>query len=174
MVENVLVGSEDPVRKPIVAHELPDVFDGIELGAFRRQRHERDVRRHDERVGSMPSGLIEQQHGVRSGRHRGGDLGEMERHALGVAAGQDEARRFAFVWADGAVNVGGLGPLILWCKGACPAPGPTACDAVLLADPRLVLPPNLYGRTARERRPDRCQLGREVFLKAGMASASWV
>ena len=122
----------------------------------------------------MPSGLIEQQHGVRSPRHRGGDLGEMERYALGVAAGQDEARRFAFVRADGAVNVGGLGPLILWCRGACPAPGPTACDAVLLADPCLVLPPNLYGRTARERRPDRCQLGGEVFLKAGIASASWV
>ena len=92
-----------------------------------------------------------------SGRLRGGDLGEMERHALGVAAGQDEARRFAFGRTDGAVNVGGLGPLILWCRGACPAPGPTACDAVLLADPRLVLPPDLY-----------------VFLKAGMALASWV
>jgi len=39
----------------------------------------------------MPSSLIEQQHGVRSGRHRDCDLGEMERHALGVAAGQDEA-----------------------------------------------------------------------------------
>ncbi len=34
MVENVLVGSEDPVRKPIVAHELPDVLDRIQLGAF--------------------------------------------------------------------------------------------------------------------------------------------
>ncbi len=122
----------------------------------------------------MPSSLIEQQHGVRSGRHRGGDLGEMERHALGVAAGQDEARCFAFVWADGAVNVGGLGPLVLRRRRACPASGPTACDAVLLANPSLILPPDFYGRTARERRPDRCQLGGEVFLKAGMASASWV
>jgi len=34
MVENVLVGSENPVRKPIVAHELPDALDGIDLGAF--------------------------------------------------------------------------------------------------------------------------------------------
>jgi len=34
MVENVFVGSENPVRKPIVAHNLPDVLDRIELGAF--------------------------------------------------------------------------------------------------------------------------------------------
>lgn len=87
MVEDVLVGSEDAVREPVVSHELPDVFDRIELGAFRRQRHERDVGGHDERVRAMPSSLIEQQHGVRAGRHRGGDFGEMQRHALGVAAG---------------------------------------------------------------------------------------
>jgi hypothetical protein len=35
----------------------------------------------------MPSSLIEQQHGVRAWRHRGRDLGKMERHALGVATG---------------------------------------------------------------------------------------
>lgn len=87
VIKDVLIGSKDPVREPVIAHELPDVFDGIELGAFRRQRHQRDVRRHDERVGAVPSSLIEQQHGVCAGRHRGSDLGEMERHALGVAAG---------------------------------------------------------------------------------------
>jgi hypothetical protein len=87
MVEDVLVGLEDPVREPVIAHELPDVFDGIELGAFRRQRDERDVRRHDERVGAVPSSLIQEQNGVGTGRHRGRDLGEMERHPLGVAAG---------------------------------------------------------------------------------------
>src|SRR5580704_15652648 len=43
MVEDVVVGLEDAVREPIVAHELPDVLDRIELGRFRRQRQERDV-----------------------------------------------------------------------------------------------------------------------------------
>ena len=34
-----------------------------------------------------------------------------------------------------------------------------------LADPRLVLSPQLYGRPAGERRPDCCHLGGEVFLE---------
>ena len=38
MVEDVVVGFENAVRQPVVAHELPDVFDRVELGAFRRQR----------------------------------------------------------------------------------------------------------------------------------------
>ena len=32
VVEDVLVGSEDPVREPVVAHELPDVLDRVQLG----------------------------------------------------------------------------------------------------------------------------------------------
>jgi hypothetical protein len=42
-----------------VAHELPDVFDRIELGALWWQRDEGDVGGHDERVRAMPSRLIE-------------------------------------------------------------------------------------------------------------------
>jgi hypothetical protein len=38
MVEDVLVESEDAVRKPVVAHEAPDVLDRVELGRFGRQR----------------------------------------------------------------------------------------------------------------------------------------
>ena len=34
MVEDVVVGFEDAVRQPVVAHELPDVFDRVELGAL--------------------------------------------------------------------------------------------------------------------------------------------
>ena len=40
MVEDIVVGFEDAVRQPIVAHELPDVLDRIELGAFGRQRQQ--------------------------------------------------------------------------------------------------------------------------------------
>ncbi len=32
VVENILVGFEDPVREPVVAHELPDVLDRVQLG----------------------------------------------------------------------------------------------------------------------------------------------
>jgi len=34
MVEDVLVGPEDAIRKPVVAHELPDVLDRVQLGGF--------------------------------------------------------------------------------------------------------------------------------------------
>ena len=32
MVDEIVVGFEDAVREPIVAHELPDVFHRVELG----------------------------------------------------------------------------------------------------------------------------------------------
>ncbi len=32
VVEDILVGFEDPVREPVVAHELPDVLDRVQLG----------------------------------------------------------------------------------------------------------------------------------------------
>ena len=59
VVEDVVVGSEDAVGEPVVAHELPDVLDRVELGAFRRQRDDGDVGRHDEVRRQVPAGLIE-------------------------------------------------------------------------------------------------------------------
>ena len=32
MVDDVVVGFEDAVRQPVVAHELPDVLDGLSSG----------------------------------------------------------------------------------------------------------------------------------------------
>ena len=37
MVDDVVVGIEDAVGQPVVAHELPDVLDRIELGRAWRQ-----------------------------------------------------------------------------------------------------------------------------------------
>src|SRR5215207_5477414 len=45
MLKNVVVGAKDAVWEPVVADELPDVFDRVEFGAFGRQRDKRDVRR---------------------------------------------------------------------------------------------------------------------------------
>ena len=61
----------------------------------------------------MPSGLIEEQHGMRAGCDGGGYLGEMECHAFGVAAGQDERRALAFGGTDRAIDIGRRGALIL-------------------------------------------------------------
>src|SRR5712692_11284713 len=59
MLKDVVVGAEDAVGEPVVADELPDVFNRVEFRAFGRQRDERDVWRHDELVGQVPSGLVE-------------------------------------------------------------------------------------------------------------------
>ena len=48
VVDEIIVRFEDAVGEPVVAHELPDVLDRVELGAFRRQGDNGDVGRHDE------------------------------------------------------------------------------------------------------------------------------
>ena len=86
----------------------------VQFRAFRRPRQQRDVLWHNEGRGAVPSGLIEQQHGMRAWRHGGRDFREVKRHALGVAAGQDERRPpfdklrtcLAFGRTDRAIDAG--------------------------------------------------------------------
>ena len=173
LVEDVVVGFEDAVRQPVIAHELPDVFDRVEFGALRRQRHERYVGRNDQRPRAVPPRLVEQQHGMSARCYGSRYLGEVEPHALGVAPWQHQTGAFALGGADRAIDIGRGRALILGCRRPGTAPGPSPRDAVLLANPRFVLPPQLYGRAPWERCFDRCRLGGEVFLNAGMASTSW-
>jgi len=64
MIDEIVVGFEDAVGKPVVAHELPDILDRIELGAFWRQRKDGDVGRHEDSSRQVPAGLIDQKDGV--------------------------------------------------------------------------------------------------------------
>ena len=100
-VKVIVVGFEDAVRQPVVAHELPDVFDRVELGAFGRQRHEGDIGRDDQPRREMPACLAEYQHGVSAGCDAGGYLGMVKRQPFGVAAGQDQASTFALGRTEG-------------------------------------------------------------------------
>jgi hypothetical protein len=106
VVDDVVVGLENAVREPVVAHELPDVFHRIEFGTFRRQGDDGDVGRHDETHRHVPACLINQEHGVGAWRDSLGDLGEMQVHRLGVAGGQDQGCALALLRADGAKDVG--------------------------------------------------------------------
>src|ERR1700687_4367713 len=173
VLKDIVVGAEDTVGEPIVADELPDVFDRVEFGRFRRQRHQGDVGGNDELIGEGHSGRVEQQHGVGSRRHRLGDLGQMQRHRGGVAARQDEAGPGSSSRADGAEDVGRTGPLIVRCRGPRAAPRPAPGDLVLLTDPGLVLEPDLYRLARRLALGDLAEARSEVFLNAAMASASW-
>jgi hypothetical protein len=55
MVDDVVVGREDVVGEPVVAHELSDVVDRVQLGTFGRQRDDADIAGHLEFVGGVPS-----------------------------------------------------------------------------------------------------------------------
>lgn len=49
--DDVVVALEDPVPEPVVAHELPEVFDRVEFGRARRVRPDGDVRWDDKGPG---------------------------------------------------------------------------------------------------------------------------
>ena len=67
VIENVRVGREDPVGDPVLPHVLPDVLDWVQLGRFRRQRHQGDVGRHLQLARDVPASLVEQQHRMAPG-----------------------------------------------------------------------------------------------------------
>jgi len=171
MADDVVVGGEDPVREPIVPHELPDVLDGVEFRRSGRQRQQGDVGWHGQPGRAVPAGLIEHQDGVAARIDREADLLQVLGHGLGVAPGHDEAGAFALGRADRAEDVGPFGSLIVGRSRASSAPRPAAGDPVLLADSGLVLPPELYGGAGRELGLDLVQSGRESFLKSSSAAS---
>jgi len=171
VVDDVVVGFEDAVRQPVVTHELPDVLDGVELGASRRQRQEGNVWRHDELGRTMPSGLIEDDDGVGTRRDVEGDFFKMHAHRLAVAAGHDDAGSLAAGRTDRAEDPGRGTPLIARRRRARTAPRPAPGELGLLPDSGFVLPPQLYGRSFGEAFADLRQTGGEAFLKMAMSSS---
>jgi hypothetical protein len=91
VVKKVLVACEDAVGDPVVAQELPDIFDRIEFGTLRRQRDESDVLRPDEAARQMPTGLIEQKRGMSARRDLFCDFGKMQFIASVLQAGKTSA-----------------------------------------------------------------------------------
>ena len=143
VVDDVVVGREDPVREPVIAHELPDVFDRVQLGTFGRQSDDADIGRHIQLAGHVPTSLIHQHDGVRAGSDGERYLGQMQRHGFGIAEGQDEPCALAVFRAYRAEEVGRFRSLILWCRWPRPTSGPATRDLALLANARFVLEPDL-------------------------------
>jgi hypothetical protein len=171
MTDDVVVGGEHAVRQPVVADELPDVFNRVQLGRSGWQRQEGDVGGHDELGRDVPSGLIEHENCMSARIDGRADLLEVLGHSLGFAPRHDEAGALALGRADRPEDVGPFGSLIVRRSRARSAPCPASRDGVLLADPSFVLPPQLYGGAGRELGFDRRQFGRESFLKAAMAGS---
>src|SRR5829696_5029662 len=130
--------------------------------------------RHDEPARKVPSGPVDEEHGMGSRRHLGCDLGQVQVHGFGVAGRQDQGSSLALARADGAKDVGRGRALIVGCRGARAPPSPPPRDLVLLADARLVREPDLYPVRSDALLPrDLVQAGREAFLKSSTAPSAW-
>ncbi len=77
------------------------------------------------------------------------DFAKMHPHGFGVGIGQHEGGPFTACRTNGPKQVGVLIALIGRLPWSCSFPGPQACHWVFLVNPRFILPPNLYGFTAR-------------------------
>ena len=106
MIDNFVVGFEDVVGEPIIPHELPDVFDGIEFRAFGWQRNDADILWYDECGGHMPPSLIHEQYGMGTKRHGSSDFSKMQIHRVRIANRQDKPCALAQCRADCSEDVG--------------------------------------------------------------------
>ena len=95
------------------------------------------------RLGAVPTGLVEDHHGVGICGNLGRDLGQMQVHGRGVDIGQDEGRSPAAGWAHRSEDVGGLITLVARLMRPGAAASPLAGQGALLADPAFVLEPEL-------------------------------
>jgi len=95
MIDGIVIGFEDAVGEPVVAHELPDILDRVQFGTSGRRRDESDIGGHYQFGRAMPPCLIEYHNSMRTRRDVEGDLLKMQAHRFAVAAGQDDASPFA-------------------------------------------------------------------------------
>ena len=84
------VGKEG-VGQEIGLQVVEDVFHRIQLRAVGREPHERQICRDYEIVGPVPSGAVENDHGVSSRLHLVGDFGEMPVHLASIGLVTDVA-----------------------------------------------------------------------------------
>ena len=127
--------------------------------------------RHLEGGGRVPSGAIAEQDRVGPLGDMAAHLVEMELHGFGVGEGQDQRRAGAARRADRAEQVGAFVTLVGRLARPGSAPRPLPHQAVLLADARFVLEPDL-DRLLRHLGEVGSQNGREVFLNASIVRGS--
>ena len=109
---------------------------------------------------------------MRSFSDGAGDLIEVELHGLGIGVGQSQGSSRAPGRADCAEQIGALIALVGWLSGPRSALSPLPYEAILLADPRFVLEPDLDGLPPRKAAQMGAQRGREVFLNASIVRPS--
>jgi hypothetical protein len=111
----------------------------------------------------VPSGAVEQQHGMGAHGDVARDFVEVELHHGSVGVGQREGRADAAGRADRAEQIGVVVALVGGLARARPAPGPLPNLAVLLADTGLVFKPDFDRRRLRQSVEMSLQRVREVL-----------
>ena len=142
-LEQVVVVAEHPVAQVVALEISPEAFDRVELGAVGRQVQEREVRRHLQRLGDVPAGVVEHQHDVGVGTGGPADEGQVLVHQAGVDGRGEERGGGAGDRVDGGEEVE---PVVLGLleRGRPRAlVGPDVRQRPLLADTGLVLEPDL-------------------------------
>ena len=172
-LDDFFAGPGYPVREPVGAHVLADVFLRVRFRRRRRQTDRRDVRGRVEPGCRLPSGAVRKQNGVSAPGHLAGYFFRMHLHGSGIGLWQGKGRSLARRRTDGAKDSGvGMapvgGPARRW-----PAPCLLPHDAVLPADAGLILKPDFCRRISRCILQTGFQGIAEVLSKARMVSASW-
>lgn len=83
-----VIGFVDAVAEVVLAQELPDVLDRVQLGRIGRQRQQTDVFRNAQLAArQVPASSVERDDGVRVWRDPAADLGQMLFHGVAVGDG---------------------------------------------------------------------------------------
>ena len=127
------------MREEALLQVEPYALDRVQLRRVGRQRHERDVVRHNERARAMPAGLVEHQGDVLIFRDRLCEAIEELLHRLGVHVRHDQGKRIVGAGLDGREDVGEREALVAQARRALASLPPDVCRAPLLSDPRFVL-----------------------------------
>lgn len=163
---------EDGIGQPIGAQELPDILDRVQFGGARRQKDQADVTRHFELGGGVPSCSIEQYDSVGASCHAPRDFLDVQLHASRAGERERQASGLAARRTDCPEQPGIVVALISRLAWPRASPGPLPDDAVLLADPGLVLEPDLDRPSLRQMAGMGAQDAGEVFLNASMTPRS--
>lgn len=117
----------------------PDTLDGVALWRIGRQGNQGDVVWNGERVGSVPSGAIEDHDGVFVGRQGLGELGEEQGHGDRGHRGQDQGEFGAGGGFDGSEDMGPIEPLVAQAGRPLALHPPAMAGPSFLADAGFVL-----------------------------------
>jgi hypothetical protein len=171
--EDGLIVFEDAIGQPVLAQELPDILHRVQFRRACRQQDRHDVAGNPETAGGVPSGPIEQEHRASAMCDLARDDIEMGLHGLGVGGGHDESGARVPRGTDGTEQEGAVVALVFGLARPRSFARPQAREAVLLADPRLVLEPDLDRRIPAQVASVGGERGGEVFMNASTTPRSW-